>query len=246
MVQFFDDSFSVFNYSEIGRKVGRLLGFDICTTSVIGISTIGDMLPFSSTPFACLRLGIRFSALPHNRRLSNPDVLFGPQLSVLNHTKIRFFSRFSLTVVLPIEGKNGRPSAGVIPPGRRSAAAAPAVSQPTHSRPPTLKSAKLAFVPACGRRSRPQTRSTSHAIDPPAAQIAMFPAMVNPVLNGEDGPRPENSIQPFIDQWAAVPGVLAWKMPGAGGGGYLALVVTDSASFAADHPEAIELHIRRK
>lgn len=32
-----------------------------------------------------------------------------------------------------------------------------------------------------------------------AAQIAMFPAMVNPVLNGEDGPRPENSIQPFID-----------------------------------------------
>ena len=98
----------------------------------------------------------------------------------------------------------------------------------------------------CGRRSRPQTRSTSHAIDPPAAQIAMFPAMVNPVLNGEDSPRPENSIQPFIDQWAAVPGVLAWKMPGAGGGGYLALVVTDSASFAAEHPEAIELHIRRK
>ena len=79
-----------------------------------------------------------------------------------------------------------------------------------------------------------------------AAQIAMFPAMVNPVLIGEDGPRPENSIQPFIDQWAAVPGVLAWKMPGAGGGGYLALVVTDSASFAAEHPEAIELHIRRK
>ncbi len=79
-----------------------------------------------------------------------------------------------------------------------------------------------------------------------AAQIAMFPAMVNPVLNGEEGPRPENSIQPFIDQWAAVPGVLAWKMPGAGGGGYLALVVTDSASFAAEHPEAIELHIRRK
>ena len=32
----------------------------------------------------------------------------------------------------------------------------------------------------------------------------------------------------------------------AGGGGYLALVVTDSVSFAAEHPEAIELHIRRK
>ena len=78
------------------------------------------------------------------------------------------------------------------------------------------------------------------------AQIAMFPAMVNPVLNGEDGPRPENSIQPFIDKWSTVPGVLAWKMPGAGGGGYLALVVTDAASFAADHAEAITLKIRRK
>lgn len=115
MVQFFDDSFSVFIYSEIGRKVGCLLGFDICTTSVIGISTIGDMLPFSSTHSARLRLGIRFSALPHNRRLSNPDVLFGPQLSFLNHTKIRLFSRFSLTVVLSIEGKRGQPLAGYLP-----------------------------------------------------------------------------------------------------------------------------------
>ena len=41
-----------------------------------------------------------------------------------------------------------------------------------------------------------------------AAQIAMFPAMVNPVLSGEESPRPENSIQPYIDLWAAVPGVL--------------------------------------
>lgn len=79
-----------------------------------------------------------------------------------------------------------------------------------------------------------------------AAQIAMFPAMVNPVLNGEASPREENSVQPFIDHWSAVPGVLAWKMPGAGGGGYLALVVVDAAAFAAEHPEAIELKIRRK
>ena len=79
-----------------------------------------------------------------------------------------------------------------------------------------------------------------------AAQIAMFPAMVNPVVNGELGPRPENSIQPFIDKWSAVPGVLAWKMPGAGGGGYLALVVEDATSFAKEHSEAITLHIRRK
>jgi hypothetical protein len=53
-------------------------------------------------------------------------------------------------------------------------------------------------------------------------------------------------VQPFIDHWSAVPGVLAWKMPGAGGGGYLALVVVDAAAFAAEHPEAIELHFRRK
>ena len=29
--------------------------------------------------------------------------------------------------------------------------------------------------------------------------------------------------------------VLAWKMPGAGGGGYLALVVKDSLKFAENH-----------
>jgi hypothetical protein len=39
--------------------------------------------------------------------------------------------------------------------------------------------------------------------------------------------------------------VLAWKMPGAGGGGYLALVVDDATVFASKHPEAIELKIRR-
>ena len=39
--------------------------------------------------------------------------------------------------------------------------------------------------------------------------------------------------------------VLAWKMPGAGGGGYLALVVKDSLKFAENHDEAIHLQIRR-
>ena len=39
--------------------------------------------------------------------------------------------------------------------------------------------------------------------------------------------------------------VLAWKMPGAGGGGYLACVVTDASKFAVEHPEAIRLTIRR-
>ena len=78
------------------------------------------------------------------------------------------------------------------------------------------------------------------------AQVAMFPAMVDPVVDGEKEPRPENSVRPVIEEWSSVPGVLAWKMPGAGGGGYLALVVEDAGAFWSDHPEAIVLKIRRK
>jgi hypothetical protein len=40
--------------------------------------------------------------------------------------------------------------------------------------------------------------------------------------------------------------VLAWKMPGAGGGGYLACVVKDTVDFCHNHSEAISLKIRRK
>ena len=49
-----------------------------------------------------------------------------------------------------------------------------------------------------------------------------------------------------IAHYSAMPDVLALKMPGAGGGGYLALVVTDAKTFIAQHPEAFELHIRRE
>ncbi len=65
------------------------------------------------------------------------------------------------------------------------------------------------------------------------AQTTMFPAMI------------QGCVQEFIDVWSDVPGVLAWKMPGAGGGGYLALVVTDSMEFCQRHEEAISLTIRR-
>ena len=66
------------------------------------------------------------------------------------------------------------------------------------------------------------------------AQVAMFPAMILGCVQG------------FIDEYSVLPEVHAWKMPGAGGGGYLVLVVEDVKSFAQQHPEAIELTIRRK
>ena len=66
------------------------------------------------------------------------------------------------------------------------------------------------------------------------AQVALFPAMI------------QGCVQSYIDQYSVRPEVHAWKMPGAGGGGYLVLVVEDVKSFAEKHPEAIELTIRRK
>ena len=63
------------------------------------------------------------------------------------------------------------------------------------------------------------------------AQVAMFPAMIQP------------GVQDYIDRYGSLDGVLSWKMPGAGGGGYLALVCASREQF----PEgAIPLTIRRK
>ncbi len=56
----------------------------------------------------------------------------------------------------------------------------------------------------------------------------MFPAML------------QEGVQDYIDRWS--PRALAWKMTGAGGGGYLALVVD---TIPAD-PEVIPVKIRRK
>lgn len=66
------------------------------------------------------------------------------------------------------------------------------------------------------------------------AQVSMFPAMI------------QGCVQGYIDKYSVLPDVKAWKMPGAGGGGYLALVVDDVKKFAEAHPEAITLTIRRK
>ena len=80
------------------------------------------------------------------------------------------------------------------------------------------------------------------------AQTAMFPGMVHPVESGEFSVESQlkvKSVQEYIDEWSRVPGVLAWKMPGAGGGGYLACVVEDAEQFCKEHEEAIRLTIRR-
>lgn len=63
------------------------------------------------------------------------------------------------------------------------------------------------------------------------AQTAMFPAMI------------QGCVQSYIDKYKDK--VLAYKMPGAGGGGYLACVVEDAESFAINHKETIRLTIRR-
>lgn len=65
------------------------------------------------------------------------------------------------------------------------------------------------------------------------AQVAMFPAMI------------QGRVQEYIDKYSAMDDVLAWKMPGAGGGGYLACVVKDVETFCDKHNEAIKLKIRR-
>ena len=77
------------------------------------------------------------------------------------------------------------------------------------------------------------------------AQVAMFPGMITPTY--VDNPDEDNSyIAETIAHYSAMDDVLAWKMPGAGGGGYLALVVKDAKQFIAQHSEAFELCIRRE
>ena len=63
------------------------------------------------------------------------------------------------------------------------------------------------------------------------AQTAMFPAMI------------QGSVSSYIGKYENC--VLAYKMPGAGGGGYLACVVTDTEAFCNENQEAIRLAIRR-
>ncbi len=77
------------------------------------------------------------------------------------------------------------------------------------------------------------------------AQIAMFPGMVRPTYIGHEEGNGNEYILDAINRYSAMEDVLAWKMPGAGGGGYLALVVKDSADFCKKNATAIPLKIRR-
>ena len=63
------------------------------------------------------------------------------------------------------------------------------------------------------------------------AQVAMFPAMI------------QGCVKSYIDKYKDQ--VLAYKMPGAGGGGYLACVVENAVKFAKENKETIRLTIRR-
>jgi len=63
------------------------------------------------------------------------------------------------------------------------------------------------------------------------AQVAMFPAMI------------QGNVPSYIEKYENH--VLAYKMPGAGGGGYLACVVENADGFCKEHQEAIRLTIRR-
>lgn len=63
------------------------------------------------------------------------------------------------------------------------------------------------------------------------AQTAMFPAMI------------QGTVPSYIEKYEKL--VMAYKMPGAGGGGYLACVVEDAEAFCKAHQEAIRLTIRR-
>ena len=63
------------------------------------------------------------------------------------------------------------------------------------------------------------------------AQVAMFPAMI------------QGSVPSYIEKYKGQ--VMAYKMPGAGGGGYLACVVENAEAYAAGNREAIRLTIRR-
>ena len=76
------------------------------------------------------------------------------------------------------------------------------------------------------------------------SQVAMFPGMVTPSYIGY--PEQDNSyVADTIAYYSVMDDVLAWKMPGAGGGGYLALVVKDAKTFVEKHSEAFKLKIRR-
>lgn len=63
------------------------------------------------------------------------------------------------------------------------------------------------------------------------AQKALFPGMI------------QSGVQEYIDKYSKRPGVLAWKISGSGGGGYLVLVCHSRADFPSG---AVNLHIRRE
>ena len=65
------------------------------------------------------------------------------------------------------------------------------------------------------------------------AQITMFPSMIN------------DKVLDYIDKYSQKNGVLSWKVSGAGGGGYLILIVENAMEFCDENVNAIPIKIKR-
>ena len=123
-------------------KKNSLIAFDLFELVVAGLSKIGSQR---------YSLGLSFPMLLSLAKISGRFCTI-----VLSITLRALFLR-------PIE-KAVSLRLIICPPGRRSAAAAPAARQPTLPRPPTLKAVKLAFVPAQPHASRMRLRLQSRQL----------------------------------------------------------------------------------
>lgn len=75
------------------------------------------------------------------------------------------------------------------------------------------------------------------------SQVRMFPGMINPKENNSQVDcKYLPSVQAYIDEYSNRPGVLGWKLAGAGGGGYLILLCKEKDLFPS---EAITITVRR-
>ena len=125
-------------------KTNSLIAFDLFELVVAGLLKI---VGFAQT------IGLSFP----NASLSLAKISGSFHTIILSIT-------FRAHYFVPIEEKAVSLRLVICPPGRRSAAAAPAARQPTLPRPPTLNAVKLAFLPAPPHASRMRLRLQSRQL----------------------------------------------------------------------------------